>query len=99
MPRRARCHTIIGGCVVFDQLLGGAAQPSSASFRFSQSLFDLRCVVCAAAQMLGQQGVTAHGAVVVHAVQRVFAVKSHPFAVAPQLQQPVGAQAVFLVRP
>ena len=43
------------------------------------------------------QAVALDGAVVAHAVLGKLLPKSGPFAVAPELQQPVGAQAVFLV--
>ena len=46
---------------------------------------------------LGGQGVAAHFAVIAHAVARVFGGEVGPVAALAQLQQPVGAQAVFVV--
>src|SRR4030095_5751417 len=48
-------------------------------------------------QMRDQQRVTTHFAVVPHAVLRVFGLETGPVAALAEQQQPVVAQAVFLV--
>ena len=51
----------------------------------------------ALAHKIGQRRKALDRAVIAHAVQRVLGVEGRPIRSAAQLQQPVGAQAVFLV--
>ena len=81
----------LGGCLVAGAAAAVAAEPG---FVQHQDGFFARN----AQRLRRHDGVAAHAVVVTHAKCRVKAGKGLPVARLPQLQQPIVAQAVFLIR-